>query len=66
MATKKNAHKDAEMAQRLRGTSRGTGRCLICHNVVANGGNHTTMTCQGPHRKGEAGTNVGVLKPGGE
>ena len=68
MTTKANAHYDAEMAQRLKAdnVTRTTGRCPICHNVTPNGGDHVVFGCNGPHRKGDAGTNAGTMKPGGK
>lgn len=58
MATKDNAHKDAEMAQRLKaeGVRRVTGNCPLCHKRVPNGGGHIAgLKCQGPTRKGTPG-----------
>lgn len=58
MATKANAHKDAEMAQRLKaeGVKRTTGRCPVCHHMQPNGGGHSMgLKCPGPTRKGTPG-----------
>lgn len=59
--------KDQLMAKRMKeaGITRTTGRCPICHDVVANGTTHVLITCKGPHRKGTAGTNAGCIRADG-